>query len=89
MNATTDSQDTHLTHPTLALLDGDHPGHILVLGDAGTGKSTDMAHLIAEHAFDDEPLIVIAGNHQGLAERALGLIPPHRTVLWVEHIFRT
>lgn len=84
MNATTDTREPQLTHPNLALLDGTHPGHTLILGDSGTGKSMDMAHLIAQHALDDEPLIVIAGNHQGLAEQALGLIPPHRKVLWVD-----
>ncbi len=83
MHATTHSEP-HLAHPTLAVLDGPSPGHTLILGDAGTGKSTDMAHLIAQHAYDDEPLIVIAGHDQLLTNQALGLIPPDREVIWVD-----
>ena len=67
-----------------AILDGARAGHTLILGDAGTGKSTDLMQILERQLPYDQPLILMAGNHQPLAHHARDIMPRNRDVLWVD-----
>lgn len=67
-----------------AILDGARAGHTLILGDAGTGKSTDLMQILQRQLPYDQPLILIAGTHQPLAHHARDIMPRNRDMLWVD-----